>query len=240
MSDEERDPASRPDETTTIVSRAPEEVAKGAPAAPAGRACGEDGDLQRLQRVAAEFAACHLPGLECPQIRLGTPSHPSACVQYQAGSSGGIILVRSSLLGGTHPSVREGDPFREGRLRYVSDLIARELLRAFSVEVLNSPELAYRGHGPRFRDLANQIGAQLGLPPVRGGKKRGKERDLPSCAEWPVCVRDPEYYLGALRAAPAPTKGDRLTKLRAVLAAAEGGDLNAAKEILRGLLARPG
>ena len=56
----------------------------------------------------------------------------------------------------------------------------------------------YHGHGPKFRDQCNRIGAMLGLPPVRTGKARGKDKGLPSCAYWPHCVRPADYYQGGL------------------------------------------
>ena len=42
-----------------------------------------------------------------------------------------------------------------------------------------------------------EIGQKLGLPPVRASRNRGKDADLPSCAQWPHCVRPEGYYLGA-------------------------------------------
>jgi hypothetical protein len=58
-------------------------------------------------------------------------------------------------------------------------------------------EDGFHGHGPKFRDQCNRIGALLGLPPVRTSKARGKDKALPSCAQWPHCVRPADYYLGA-------------------------------------------
>jgi hypothetical protein len=59
-------------------------------------------------------------------------------------------------------------------------------------------ESAYHGHGPTFRDKANEISARLGLGRVRTNKKRGKDEHLPSCSHWPHNVRDAKaYYLGA-------------------------------------------
>jgi hypothetical protein len=50
-----------------------------------------------------------------------------------------------------------------------------------------------------FAALCNEIGQALGLPPVRSMKKRGKDKDLPSCAHWPLNVRPRDYYLGAYK-----------------------------------------
>jgi len=46
--------------------------------------------------------------------------------------------------------------------------------------------------------LTYEIGEHhLRLPPVRVAKARGPEKDLPSCAHWPHCVRPASYYKGA-------------------------------------------
>jgi hypothetical protein len=41
------------------------------------------------------------------------------------------------------------------------------------------------------------VGKKLRLAQVRIAKVRGKDRDLPSCALWPHCVRPRNYYHGA-------------------------------------------
>ena len=105
--------------------------------------------------------------------------------------------ARPSIIDGSHPQVRSGDEFAEGRLRLVLDIGWHETQHQFQFEVLGKPEQSYRGHGPVFRELCNRVGEKIGLPPVRTAKARGKDRFLPSCAEWPICVRPPGYYLGA-------------------------------------------
>lgn len=65
------------------------------------------------------------------------------------------------------------------------------------MEITRKTEESYHGHGPTFRDACNRIGAILGLPLVRTSKKRGADKDLPSCAQWPHNVRPPDDYLGA-------------------------------------------
>lgn len=51
-------------------------------------------------------------------------------------------------------------------------------------------ERIYRGHGPKFCQKANEIGALLGLPPVAPKGRGGLPR--PDC--WPSNVRPPGYY----------------------------------------------
>ncbi len=45
------------------------------------------------------------------------------------------------------------------------------------------------------------------MSPVRDCKRRGSGKDLPSCAQWPHCVRPADHYVGAYR----PRRRDRQT-----------------------------
>jgi hypothetical protein len=107
------------------------------------------------------------------------------------------IRLRPSLLTGEHPHMRSEQSFQEGRFLFVADVLLHEMVHQYHMEITGQMEDDYHGHGPEFRDVANRIGADLGLPPVRMSKKRGPDKDLPSCAQWPHCVRPSEYYLGA-------------------------------------------
>jgi len=95
--------------------------------------------------------------------------------------------------------MRDEDEFEPGRLRFIEDVALPESVPAWVFDTGRAPETGYHGPGPVFRDKCNEIGKALGLPPVRTSKKRGKDAHLPSCAEWPHCVRprDPDYYEGA-------------------------------------------
>lgn len=70
------------------------------------------------------------------------------------------------------------------------DVLLHEMIHAWQHEVIGDLEPGYRGHGPRFASMCNQIGAKLGLPPV-GVKGRD---GLPDCAYWPENVRPAGYY----------------------------------------------
>jgi len=67
------------------------------------------------------------------------------------------------------------------------------------MEITGQNEDSYHGHGPAFAQVCNVMGQALGLPPVRSMKKRGKDKDLPSCAHWPLNVRPRDYYGGAYK-----------------------------------------
>jgi len=112
------------------------------------------------------------------------------------------IRLRPSLLTGTHPRVNGS---AEGRFLFVADVLLHEMIHQWQQEVSGETDEAWHGHGPAFRDKANEIGARLGLGIVRTSKKRGKDADLPSCSYWPHVVRPEDYYLGAY----VPTSGDR-------------------------------
>ncbi len=95
----------------------------------------------------------------------------------------------------------------------VADVLLHEMIHQWQQEVTGDTEEGYHGHGPTFRDKANEIGAKLGLPPVRTCKKRGKDEDLPSCSYWPHGNRPDGYYLGAV----VTTSGDTLEQDRPAL-----------------------
>jgi hypothetical protein len=147
------------------------------------------------------------PELVPPVPRLSTPASPRALGQYMyIGGDGlrGEIRIRLSLLTGAHPRMRAGDAYAEGRLRFVEDVLLHECVHAYQHEVDGHDERSYHGHGPRFADHANVIGAALQLPRVRSVHRRGTDAELPSCAQWPHNVRPADYYQGAYLDAAAP------------------------------------
>jgi len=164
--------------------------------------------LGRLYQLWAEWNATYFDGaLVPPYILLTEPAGPRTYADCGPVSGFGgrcQIRMRPSLLAGTHPHLR-GEI--EGRVRFVADVLLHETIHQWQQERSGQTEHAWHGHGPSFRDRANAIGRALGLPPVRTGKRRGPDRHLPSCAQWPHCVRPSEYYLGAYRP-PVATPGD--------------------------------
>jgi hypothetical protein len=137
-----------------------------------------------------------------PYLLLLQPRKPQALGDYcDVSGFGGRtqIRVRPSLISGTHPALRPGNEYAEGRRRFVEDVALHETIHQYAYEVLHEPEDSYKGHGPYFAGECNRIGAALGLPPVRPAKARGKLAKLPSCAQWPHNVRPDDYYLGALQ-----------------------------------------
>jgi hypothetical protein len=138
--------------------------------------------------------------LVTPYVMFSEPSCPQRLGDYArvSGFGGhGQVRLRPSLLTGTHSCVQSGGEYAEGRFLFVADVFLHESAHQWQHEVLGDLEDAYHGHGPKFRDQCNKIGAILGLPPVRTSKARGKDKRLPSCAHWPHCVRPAGYYLGA-------------------------------------------
>jgi hypothetical protein len=155
----------------------------------------------------------HFDGrLEPPYLLLAEPSNPRRLGDCGALSGFGgrsQIRIRPSLVRGSHPHVRAGERFAEGRERFVDDVLIHEMIHQWQFEVLGDSEPAYHGHGPLFRDAANRIGAALGLPAVRDCKRRGSGATLPSCAHWPHCVRPEGFYLGSLIAPGRRRAGDQ-------------------------------
>lgn len=158
--------------------------------------------LTRLYAHWDRMNETHFGGaLVSPALRLAEPSAPQ--VHGQCATVSGIgarleIRIRPSLLRGTHPHVRGGAEWAEGRARFAEDVLLHEMVHQWQQEVTGTQEDSYHGHGPTFRDKANAIGASLGLAPVRIAKRRGKDAGLPSCAQWPHCVRPADYYFGAV------------------------------------------
>ena len=151
-------------------------------------------DWERYNRLYFDGA------LVVPYIMLITTGIPAAYGDCGPDSGfGGCmrIRIRRSLITGTHPVMTGGSGNAEGRYRFVSDVLLHEMIHQFQFEILHDWDESYKGHGPTFRDRANRIGETLKLGKVRIAKKRGKEKDLPSCAQFPHCVRPGDYYLGA-------------------------------------------
>ena len=122
--------------------------------------------------------------LVTPYVLFAEPSSPQRLGDYArvSGFGGhGQVRLRPSLLTGSRPSARGGDKYAEGRFRFVADVFLHETNHQWQHEVLGDLEDGYHGHGPKFRDQCNRIGAMLGLPPVRTSKARGKDKALPSC-----------------------------------------------------------
>jgi hypothetical protein len=142
-----------------------------------------------------------------PHIVLAEPKSPSALGDHAKVSGWGSknqIRIRPSLITGKHKSLKPGDEYAEGRTRFVEDVLLHESVHQYCDEALHHDEESYKGHGPIFAGECNRIGAILGLSLVRPAKARGKNKDLPSCAQWPHNVRPAGYYLGALAGPPKP------------------------------------
>jgi hypothetical protein len=130
-----------------------------------------------------------------PYILLTPPGSPNRYGETASVGSFGEpmeIRLRPSLLDGTHPKVH-GDP--EGCYRFVADVLLHEMIHQWQIEVISAHEEAWHWHGPQFTGQCNLIGASLGLAPVVTRNRNGSR--LPRSAQWPHCVRPPEYYLGA-------------------------------------------
>lgn len=157
--------------------------------------------LGRLYGLWDEWNATYYEGaMTSPYILLNEPTAPQVygCCGLVSGFGGkSEIRLRPSLLAGTHPHMRQGLGYAEGRFTFVADVLLHEMVHQWQQEVSGELDEAYHGHGPAFRDTCNRIGAVLGLAPVRTSKKRGKDADLPSCSQWPHNVRPSAWYQDA-------------------------------------------
>jgi hypothetical protein len=191
-------------------------------------------ELARLYELWKDLNEALFDGrLVTPHIILNEPKCPQAFGDHAPISGWGStcqIRLRPSLLTGTHRAVRDGDEYKEGRFLLVADVLLHETVHQFIYEVHGLSERSYHGHGPRFRDECNRIGQILGLPPVRVAKRRGRDKDRPSCAPWPLNVRPAGYYLGAFDVEQADDSPDSPD----IMKAAEGpAVLGAEPEVTR-------
>ena len=135
-----------------------------------------------------------------PYIMLAAPSRAQALGDYSPVSGFGghsQIRIRPTLLSGHHKIMKSGERYAEGRMLFVADVLLHEMIHQYHQEITGHTEDSYKGHGTHFRDTCNEFGKVFGLSPVRVAKARGSDKALPSCAQWPHCVRPKNYYKGA-------------------------------------------
>lgn len=149
--------------------------------------------------------------LAAPIILLATPVTPTTYGDCSAVSGWGArsqIRIRPSLLDGTHPHVRAGGDYAEGRFRFVADVLVHEQIHQWQQEVTRKGEGSYHGHGPTFCEQCNAIGTALGLDMVIVRTRKGTAPGAPRCPQWPHNVRPTAYYLGAYRRSNGNASGD--------------------------------
>ena len=202
-----RQPQKKAEQRSEVTPLAPEEIAHRKGFWEFVEAHGEPWHKQHLGRLLERwrqwnqehYASLLIP----PYMLLNEPVAPNVyggCARLSGFGGRSQIRIRPSLLLGTHPDMRRGDDYAEGRSLFTDDVLLHEMIHQWQQEVVGNPEGAYHGHGPLFRDKANEIGARLGLPRVRTMKDRAKkDKGLPSCSKWPHNVRPDEHYQGAYR-----------------------------------------
>jgi hypothetical protein len=163
--------------------------------------------IQHLAKKWLEYNAEYFGGeLTKPFLAFEEPSPNTCHGRYSTVSSfggSGQIQIRPSLLAGTLIDFRKGNKNKEGLRRFTEEVLLHEMIHQWQHEV-NGTALGefrdYGGHGDTFSSKANEIGARLGLPPVRRRNKKDRSGDtahLPNPSQWPHNVYDPSHYLGA-------------------------------------------
>ncbi len=135
-----------------------------------------------------------------PLVQLAEPGQTHCygdCSPY-SGLAGirSRIRLRPSILGGTLRDLKHGSRNPEGLRRFLEDVLLHEMIHQWHQEVTGAHDESWSGHGPAFSAKANEIGENLGLPPVRRTCKQ-RDGDEPSPSQWPADVRPGGYYLGA-------------------------------------------
>jgi hypothetical protein len=198
--------------------------------------------LSRLYQAWHDYNATYFAhAMTPPYLLLAEPITPKIYGDTSAATGFGAqmqIRIRSSLVRGTHPHMQHGTQDAKGIERYVLDVLLHETIHQYQFEVLGVSDESYDGHGPVFRDNANRIGTALGLPPVRVSKVRAAQRTVPSCAQWPHCVRPVDYYRGAVEHTPQAVRSAEdilLTKLERLT---RDVDIETVERVCRCLLTR--
>lgn len=159
-----------------------------------------------LYRWFDEMNVAHFAGeLAPPLVLVASTSSPRAIGDHIPKDVHGLRSVVR-----LHPKLA----IERGPL-FLKDALLHEMVHVWQSEIAKDIEQGYRGHGPLFAARCNEIGAELGLPPVGLKGRNG----LPDCAQWPMCVRPADYY------PPAPPKKTRAKKAPpATAAGGEGGE----------------
>lgn len=105
-----------------------------------------------------------------PPLHFGVNKMGGRLATYASlGAKGGMVWFHSGVL-------------RQGRA-YVADSLLHELVHHALQQRNGDPD---QDHGPKFVEMANVIGARLGLPPVH---PRSDE-----AIEWPQAVRPKGFH----------------------------------------------
>jgi hypothetical protein len=163
--------------------------------------------IQHLCKKWIEYNRTYFGGeLTEPFLLFDEPGFTTCYGEYSTVSAfggSGQIMLRPSLLDGTLLHFREGNKNKEGMRRFLDQVLLHEQVHQWQHEVHGTDPGEfhnYGGHGSTFSAKANEIGARLKLPPVRLRNKKSHSRDtahLPNPSEWPHCVTEVSYYLGA-------------------------------------------
>ena len=138
--------------------------------------------------------------LQVPHLTFGrVPSRSLAyCASLTDWGATLQITFRQGLIVGSHRFIVHPWPAL-GVKRFLRDALLHEMVHQFHYEVTGNAESGYRGHGPLFAKVCNDIGERLGLPPVvprrRGRNGAGKA----ICNQWPHNVRPEDYYQGDIQ-----------------------------------------
>jgi hypothetical protein len=162
---------------------------------------GQKGYDARLYDLWDQYNDAFFGGVLVPPLIQLTQPKTTTCYGDCSTYSGlaGIpsrIRLRPSILAGTLRDLRHGSRNPEGLRRFLEDVLLHEMIHQFHQETTGQNDDSYSGHGTAFSTKANEIGAKLGLPPVRRTCK-SRDGEDPSPSQWPHDVRPSGYFLGA-------------------------------------------
>lgn len=134
-------------------------------------------------------------------LLISTPSSPRAEGDASRWSGFGAkhqIRIRPKIVSGRSSSFRQ-DHAIEGRYRYIDDILLHEMIHIYLYE-RGENEDGYSGHGPIFASQCNRIARLLGInTDVTTRRRKGNDREIPVCAQWPTNIRPEGYYFNLLK-----------------------------------------
>jgi hypothetical protein len=123
-------------------------------------------DAKRLYTLFDEWNAAYYDGsLTVPYLCLLEPGSPRTYgdTSRMSGWGGKLqIRLRPSLLIGTHPHMRPGPEYAEGRFLFIADVMLHEIVHQYHFEITGEVEDAFHGHGPQFSNRARTLFTSVG------------------------------------------------------------------------------
>jgi hypothetical protein len=119
--------------------------------------------------------------------------------EYRPGPPPQYVIRKNITTGAKGFKVKPGGEFKEGRQRLMVDILLRLMTRQWCQQH-DHTDPSSNGYGSNFRRKALEVSERLGLAgDIRYSRQPNSDMTLPIANTWPVCLRPPDYYMGALK-----------------------------------------